>query len=36
VVLIKDAEKTRAGDFLEVEISAADEHDLYARPLTSG
>jgi ribosomal protein S12 methylthiotransferase len=31
VVLIKDAEKTKAGDFLEVEITAADEHDLYAR-----
>jgi ribosomal protein S12 methylthiotransferase len=33
VVLIKDAEKARAGDFLEVEITAADEHDLYARPV---
>jgi len=31
VVLIKDAEKTKAGDFLEVAITAADEHDLYAR-----
>jgi ribosomal protein S12 methylthiotransferase len=35
VVLIKDAEKARAGDFLEVEITAADEHDLYARPVSS-
>jgi ribosomal protein S12 methylthiotransferase len=34
-VLIKDAEKVKAGDFLEVEITAADEHDLYARPVPS-
>jgi len=35
VVLIKDTEKTKAGDFMEVEITAADEHDLYARPVPS-
>jgi ribosomal protein S12 methylthiotransferase len=35
VVLIKDAERLKAGDFLEVEITAADEHDLYARPVHS-
>ncbi len=33
VVLIKDAEQAKAGDFLEVEITEADEHDLYARPV---
>ena len=35
VVLIKDAERAKAGDFLEVEIIAADEHDLHARAVAS-
>jgi ribosomal protein S12 methylthiotransferase len=33
VVLIKDAGKVKAGDFVDVEITATDEHDLYARPV---
>jgi len=32
VVLIKDAGKVKAGDFVDVEITATDEHDLYAQP----
>jgi ribosomal protein S12 methylthiotransferase len=35
VVLIKDAAGVRAGDFIEVEIVAADEHDLYAKATAS-
>jgi ribosomal protein S12 methylthiotransferase len=35
VVLIKEAGRVKAGDFMEVEITAADEHDLYARPAHS-
>jgi ribosomal protein S12 methylthiotransferase len=35
VVLIKEADRVKAGEFLEVDITAADEHDLYARPVHS-
>ena len=33
VVLIKECGSVRPGDFMKVEITAADEHDLYARPV---
>jgi ribosomal protein S12 methylthiotransferase len=35
VVLIKETSGIRAGDFMEIEVSAAGEHDLYARPVHS-
>ena len=35
VVMIKGVEKAKAGDFMTVDITAADEHDLYARPVHS-
>ena len=35
VVLIKETGRVKAGDFMEIEVSAADEHDLYARPVHS-
>ena len=35
VVLIKETGGYKAGDFMEIEVSAADEHDLYARPVHS-
>jgi ribosomal protein S12 methylthiotransferase len=31
VVVIKSADKAKAGELIEVEITDADEHDLYAR-----
>jgi len=31
VVMIKYADQAKAGEFIEVEIAGADEHDLYAR-----
>jgi ribosomal protein S12 methylthiotransferase len=31
VVMIKNAEEVKPGEFIEVEITDADEHDLYAR-----
>ena len=33
VVLVKEAVGVKAGEFMEVEITAADAHDLYARPV---
>jgi ribosomal protein S12 methylthiotransferase len=32
VVHVQDARDARPGKFLRVEITAADEHDLWARP----
>ena len=33
VVMIKTADAVKSGEFIEVEITAADQHDLYARPI---
>ncbi len=35
VVLIKEAAHAKPGDFIEVEVSGADAHDLYARAVSS-
>jgi ribosomal protein S12 methylthiotransferase len=32
-VIVEGAWELEAGDFIEVEISGADEHDLFARPV---
>ena len=34
VIILDDAPQARSGEFLEVEITAATEHDLIARPLS--